>query len=137
MSRKVEKELRVTTIEELKKSSMGELVELPRFTEDIPFVARLKKPSMLGLAKRGKIPNSLLVKANELFMAGSDSIDVDEDNMMSEMVSVLEIIAEESFVEPTYSEIKEAGIELTDAQLMCVFQYTQSGVQALESFRTE
>ena len=137
MSRKVEKELRVTTIEELKKSSMGELVELPRFTEDIPFVARLKKPSMLGLAKRGKIPNSLLVKANELFMAGSDSIDVDEDNMMSEMVSVLEIIAEESFIEPTYSEIVEAGIELTDAQLMCVFQYTQSGVQALESFRTE
>ena len=51
------------------------------------------------------------------------------------MAEVLDIIAEASFVEPTYAELKEAGVQLTDEQLIFVFNYSQAGVSYLESFR--
>lgn len=131
-------ELKVTPIEELIKASSGELVELPEFANGIPFVARLRRPSMLSLAKNGKIPNSLLTKANELFSTGVPGVarkGMEDENMMDELFSVIEVICEASFVEPTYNELKENGIELTDDQLMAVFTYTQNGVKSLENFR--
>lgn len=128
----------VTSIEELKQYSSGTLVELPCFAEGQHFVARLKRPSLLGMVKQRKIPNTLLVRANELFVQdGTTGFDPDEENMMEQMFDVLELMAKETFVEPTYSEIKDAGIELTDEQMMFIFNYAQLGVKALESFRTE
>lgn len=136
MARKVE-ELKLTSIEELKKYANGTVVELPSFSEGQPFVARLKRPSLLSMVKQGKIPNTLLVRANELFVQTGAGFDVEEENMMEQMFDVLELMASETFVEPTYDELKEAGIQLTDEQLMFIFNYAQQGVRALESFRTE
>lgn len=128
---------KVTSIEELKKVAFGELVELPPFVDGVPFVARLKRPSIMQLAAEGMIPNSLLTKANELFSNDRGAIDPDDENMMKDMIGVMKIIAKASFVEPTYQELEDANIELTDQQYMAIFNYTQQGVKALESFRTE
>ena len=130
-------ETTVTSIEELKQYSNGTVAELPCFAEGQPFVARLKRPSLLGMVKQGKIPNTLLVRANELFVQDGTGFDPDEENMMAQMFDVLELMAKETFVEPTYLEIKEAGVDLTDEQMMFIFNYAQKGVKALESFRTE
>lgn len=130
--------LKVTSIEELKKVALGELVELPGFTSDSKFVARLKRPSMLAMTKSGKIPNELLLEANKLFVSGTAAVATQnqmDDKMMNDLFSILEIICQESFVEPSYKELKEAGIELTDEQQMFVFAYAQRGVEALKSFR--
>ena len=54
MARKVEG-LKLTSIEELKKYANGTVVELPSFSEGQPFVARLKRPSLLSMVKQGKI----------------------------------------------------------------------------------
>lgn len=126
----------VTSLEQLKQYVNGNIVRLPDFAEGQPFVAKLKRPSILGMAKRGKIPNSLLVKTNELFVQ-SGSLDTEENSMMQEIYDVIDLIASETFVEPTYNEIKSTGIELTDEQMMFIFNYSQQGVKALESFRTE
>lgn len=126
----------VTSLEQLKQYVNGNIVRLPDFAEGQPFVAKLKRPSILGMAKRGKIPNSLLVKTNELFVQ-SGSLDTEENSMMQEIYDVIDLIASETFVEPTYDEIKSTGIELTDEQMMFIFNYSQQGVKALESFRTE
>lgn len=126
----------VTSLEQLKQYADGNIVRLPDFAEGQPFVAKLKRPSILGMAKQGKIPNSLLVKTNELFVQ-SGSLDVEENSMMQEIYDVIDLIASETFVEPTYDEIKSTGIELTDEQMMFIFNYSQQGVKALESFRTE
>lgn len=126
----------VTSLEQLKQYANGNIVRLPDFAEGQPFVAKLKRPSILGMAKQGKIPNSLLVKTNELFVQ-SGSLDTEENSMMQEIYDVIDLIAEETFVEPTYKEIKSTGIELTDEQMMFIFNYSQQGVKALESFRTE
>lgn len=126
----------VTSLEQLKQYADGNIVRLPDFAEGQPFVAKLKRPSILGMAKQGQIPNSLLVKTNELFVQ-SGSLDTEENSMMQEIYDVIDLIASKTFVEPTYDEIKSTGIELTDEQMMFIFNYSQQGVKALESFRTE
>ena len=133
---KTAKTEQVTSLEQLKQYANGNIVRLPDFAEGQHFVAKLKRPSILGMAKQGKIPNSLLVKTNELFVQ-SGSLDTEENSMMQEIYDVIDLIASETFVEPTYDEIKSTGIELTDEQMMFIFNYSQQGVKALESFRTE
>lgn len=127
----------ITTIDELKNYADGEIVELPAFGENQPFVAKLKRPSMLTLVKNGRIPNSLLVNANKLFEQGVSSFNSANENAMNEMFDILDVICEASFVQPTYSQIKEAGLELTDEQYLFVFDYAQNGVRSLESFRKQ
>lgn len=132
-------ELKVTSIEDLKRSAQGELVELPGFTEDVPFVVKLKKPSLLNLVKTKKIPNSLLSEANKLFVGGVSKVannnPLGDDKTMEQLFDLLDIICEAAFVEPTIKDLKEAGISLTDEQILAVFSYTQTGVKSLENFR--
>lgn len=131
------REVNVTSIEDLKNYASGTIVEMPSFAEGQPLIARLKRPSILGMAKQGKIPNSLLVKANELFLQNGVGLDAEEEDTMKQLYDVLDLIAKETLVEPTYEEIKSVGLELTDEQMMFLFNYSQQGVKALESFRTE
>lgn len=130
-------ENKVTSIEELKEYAKGQFVELPPFSEGQPFFARLRRPSMMGLVKGGKIPNELLTKANELFTnRATTAAAISDENMLSELLDIFEVICEETFVEPKYKDIKEAGITLTDDQHMFIFNYSQQGVKALERFHT-
>lgn len=131
------RETNITSIEDLKNYANGTIVEMPPFAEGQPLVARLKRPSILGMAKQGKIPNTLLVKANELFLQSGAGLDTEEEGTMKQLYDVLDLIANETLVEPTYEEIKSVGLELTDEQMMFLFNYSQQGVKALESFRTE
>lgn len=124
----------ITSIAQLSEYAKGQVVRLPDFAPDQPFVARLKRPSMLVLAKSGKIPNSLLETASSLF-DGKSNMTNNSNNTMGDMYRVLEIIAEASLVSPTMAEIKSAGIELTDEQLIAIFNYSQQGVEGLKSFR--
>lgn len=126
--------VKVSSIEELVSVSNGVLIELPPFAEGIPFVAKLKRPSLLALIRSGKIPNTLLNTANALFTNG---INTKEDNALKDLFGILDVICETCFVEPSYSQLKEAGVTLTDEQLMFVFNYTQKGVAALHSFRSQ
>lgn len=127
--------MEVTSLEALKSYSMGQLVELPPFAEGQSFVARLKRPSMLALVRSGRIPNSLLQSANTLFINGT--MDESNKSAMSDVMDILDTICDACFVEPTYQQIKDAGIQLTDDQMMFVFSYSQRGVKALEPFREE
>ena len=132
-------ELEQTSLTQLQEYAKGQLVQLPPFAEGQPFVARLKRPSLLALAKAGKIPNELLTSASTIFAGskpGKNSSESDRD-VLQETYDLYEAICESSFVSPTYSELKSAGIELTDEQKTFVFQYSQQGVKALSDFRTE
>lgn len=128
-----QKILPITPLESLQEYARGAIVQLPSFSEDQPFVARLRRPSMMTLAKSGKIPNSLLNTANSLFMG--KGMDSNNEEALKEVLSIVDILCDAAFVEPTYSQLKEAGVELTDEQYMAVFNYTQQGVKALEPFR--
>lgn len=123
----------ILTFDKLQDINDSAIVELPEFGDGTKFIARLRRPSMLKLCKSGRIPNSLLNQATALF---TDS-NVSRKVSITEIYDICEIICESAFVNPTYEEIKASGIELTDEQIMAVFQYTQGGIKALEKFRNE
>lgn len=125
----------VTDIRSLQEYAKGTVVRLPDFAEGQPFVARVRRPSLLVLAKSGKIPNSLLNTAGSLFAEGGAGIDSDNPKMLSDMYDVCKIICEASLIAPTLNEIESAGMQLTDEQVMAIFNYTQAGVKALDNFR--
>lgn len=128
-------EYKVTSIDELKVMSGGEVVKLPPFVQGQDFYAKLRRPSMLKLVQSGKIPNSLLRTANMLFSGGvNEELDRD-DEFMKDMFDLIDVLAGAVFVEPSWSELKQAGIELTDEQYMFIFNYTQEGVKSVEPFR--
>lgn len=128
----------ITSLQSLKTYTKGQIVELPPFAEGMPFVARLKRPSMLALVKSGKIPNELLKTANDLFMGRSNkSSGGSNTNELKEMFTIFDALCEASFVEPTWEEIKESGMELTDDQYTFIFNYSQQGVKALKPFRSQ
>lgn len=128
-------DLKITSMEELQQYSNGSVVELPPFAEGQPFVARLRRPSMLSLVKNGKVPNALLSTANSLFLQGG--IDTKKEESMSQLFDMFDILCDACFVEPTFKDLKAAGIELTDDQYMFIFQFSQEGVKALDSFRSK
>ena len=133
----MDKQLVVTTLEDLANYKEGTLVELPPFGPDQPFVARLRRPSMLALAKAGKIPNTLLNSANRMFFGDKAAGKKYDENSLREVFQIIDILCDAAFVSPTYKELKEIGIELSDDQYMFVFNFTQQGVNALHSFRGE
>lgn len=125
----------ITSLTALEQYAQGQVVHLPDFAEGQPFVARLRRPSMLMLIKSGKIPNALLATANSLFVG--NSIETKNPEALSEVVGVMDVVCAASFIEPSWEDIQRAGVQLTDQQYMAVFNYTQQGVKALEPFRGE
>lgn len=127
----------VTSFEDLKSYAGGMVVELPPFAEGQPFVAKLRRPSLLALAKAGRIPNQLLHRAGQLFNGGGAALDADDGNMLSDIYDISMVVVKASLVSPTLDEIHEAGLELSDDQVMAIFNYTQGGVNALKQFREQ
>lgn len=128
--------LSVTSISALKRQSLGEVVSLPGFIDGEDFVVRMRRPSLLSLVRKGKIPNTLLNEATELFNNGTSTVGVN-GNTLEDMMDVIDIICDASLLEPTYKEIQDNGIELTDEQLMAIFAYSQRGVNGLRQFRKQ
>ena len=123
----------VTSLENLKKLSEGQEVELPGW-DDEPFICKLKRPSLLGLVEGGQIPNPLLNAAYILFNGAKTQNDVLN---LKDQKEILDIVARAAMVEPTYQQLKDIGLELTDLQLLDIYNFTQLGVRSLISFRTK
>ncbi|GAA0082362.1 esterase [Clostridium sporogenes] len=127
-------DLKVTNIEDLKKVAQGEVIQLPQFSQGIPFNARVKRVSLLNLVRKGVVPNKLLSAAEELFYGKQSS---KENVDLAQMTDVMYIMAENALVEPSIEDLKSVGLELTDEQIVALFNYTQEGVSELDSFREE
>lgn len=126
--------MEITNLEQLKQMAECDVIELPRFKKEIPFNVKVKRVSLLNLVRKGIIPNKLLSAAEELF-TGKQSSKGNVD--MRSLTDVMFIMAENALVEPSMENLKNVGLELTDEQIVALFNYTQQGVQELESFREE
>lgn len=125
----------VTRIEDIKNAGVQE-VALSGFVPEEPFYVKLRRPSLMRLAKEGKIPNQLLGSAAKLFGEGTTGM-TDDGEKFKELSEIYICLAKASLVEPSFDELEKAGIELTDPQLMEIYLYTQKGVRMLEGFRKE
>ncbi|WP_315114552.1 esterase [uncultured Clostridium sp.] len=124
--------MEVISLEQLKQMAEYDVIELPRFKPEIPFNVKVKRVSLLNLVRKGIIPNKLLSAAEELFygkQASKGNVD------LAQLTNVMFIMAENALVEPSIKELESVGLELTDEQIVALFNYTQQGVQELESFR--
>lgn len=132
-------ELRVTTFEDLQQYSLGEIVELPPFDDGRPFVARLRRPSMSSLMAAGKLPNSLMEVALNMFDTPQANSKKKDKSMSTaeykELLELYEAVCSAAFVEPTWAEVKQSGVFLTNEQYNYIMDYTQGNVSALKSFR--
>lgn len=59
------KDTHITNLAALEKAANGEIVTLPGWTVEQPFVARLKRASLTGMIRAGKIPNPLIAGGAE------------------------------------------------------------------------
>ena len=125
---------KVTSIEEILTYRDGAIIELPGFVPDKPFFARVKRPSLMALASSGKIPNSLMSQATDIFAKGASAMVGTNSTVIKDVYDVVKIVCSAALVEPSMKQLNDNGIELTDEQLMAIFSYTQEGIKALERF---
>ena len=132
--------MQITSLEQLQSIKQTEIIELPAFEDGTPLNVEVKKPNMMQLIAAGKIPNTLLSSAMELFNGrAGEKMQKAADNAgdLKDLVGLMNVIAEASLIKPTYKEIKKIGIDLTDNQLMGLLMYSQGGIKALENFRNQ
>ncbi|NOH14874.1 esterase [Clostridium cochlearium] len=126
--------MEITSLEQLKQMAECDVIELPRFKAEIPFNVKVKRVSLLNLVRKGIIPNKLLSAAEELFYGkSSNKGNVD----MKTLTDVMFIMAENTLVEPSIKDLQEVELELTDEQIVALFNYSQKGIEEIESFRKE
>ena len=123
-------ELKVTSLEELKKIKLTEVIEVGRFLDGTMLVAEVKQPDLMALAMAGKIPNSLMTASMSLVEEKESKDSTGEKVMM-------DIVAKEVLVNPTYAQIKKIGLELSIEQRLTLFNRIQGGTKSLENFHQE
>ncbi len=124
----------VTSIDAIKKYAEGSEVELSGFVDGENITVKLRRPSILGMAQSGKIPNPLLSAAAGLFKDGV-SKSVQDGGSLKTTGDLLMCIARDALVSPTMEQLEDAGIALTDIQLVEIYNWTQTGVDAVARFR--
>ena len=128
--------MNATSFEELKVMARGEVIPLTGFIAGKPFNVRVKRVSLLGLVQNGTIPNTLLSAANELFYGKNSNKSNNKDADMKELAKVMTLMAESALLEPTADQMKELSLELTDQQVVELFNYTQKGLEGIAKFPT-
>ena len=88
----------------------------------------------MALASSGKIPNSLMSQATDIFAKGANAMVGTNSTVIKDVYDVVKIVCSAALVEPSMKQLNDNGIELTDEQLMAIFSYTQEGIKALERF---
>lgn len=126
--------LKVSTLAELQQESKGKVIEIAGFDGITPIKVKVKPVSLMAAIAGDSIPNELLSKAVEVFEGQPKKEPYTRDKII-EMYDMLIWYARTCLVEPTYQELEEAGIELTDFQLMDIYHFAREGQAALSTFR--
>lgn len=135
--------MQVTSLEQLKNIKNTDLMELPVFDDGTPFVAELRKPNIVNMMISGKFPNTLMPLVMDMFQKGQETskkaIDkaITDPHKLREMFLMLDVLAKDCLVNPSYSQLQEIGIQLNENQLSAILAYSQGGVKALENFRNQ
>lgn len=121
----------ITDLNTLKAMSAAEEVTLSGWNGD-EIRVRLKRPALYEMAATGGIPNPLLSVADALFSGNSEAI---KRAPMDEVAKTLRTLAKAALIEPSWDELTEAGITLTDQQINEIYAYIVGGAAQLGRFR--
>jgi hypothetical protein len=105
---------------------------LPGWGADDQFVCRLRRPGLVNLVSAaGFVPNPLLAAVEEMFFPSEKQPRLPID----QQARALEAIARYAMVEPTFDELTDAGLELTDEQFLAIYAFALKGADGLARFR--
>ena len=107
------------------------VIEIDGFEPGEKIEVRIKPASLINLMVSGKLPNDLLGTVQELFDKGDDLRDEDVfaqgADKVKEIMSLIDLVCEQSLVEPPFREIKDV---ITDNQKMQIMGAAQGNVKA-------
>ena len=93
---------------------------------------RARRPGLYNMASMGFIPNPLLGAMQAMFSGSTAQINAVDPKKQGECLTA---IARYALVEPTMAQITEAGLELTDQQLLELYQFALAGPVRYAAFR--
>lgn len=122
----------ITNIETIRSKHGIAEYRLPGWDADEEFVCKLRRPSATGLAAAvGHVPNPLLGVVAEMFMAGPKAV---AKIPADQQAQALQAIARYALVEPTYDQLADAGVDLTDNQYHAIYAFALGGAIGLARF---
>lgn len=130
--------VKVTSLAEMKDIAQP-IVPIPAWDNENEIHVRLRRVTLLSIIQSGQIPNDLLGVAQKVALKRQGTpespIKQDDPDEVSRFHQLLDEVAKQALVEPTYDEIVEHVAPLTDQQRLAIFTFATSGVKALTSFR--
>ena len=107
------------------------VIEIDGFEPGEKIEVRIKPASLINLMVSGKLPNDLLATVEELFNKGNDLKNQDVfaqgADKVKEIMDLIDVVCEQSLVEPLFGEIKDV---ITDNQKMQIMSAAQGNVKA-------
>lgn len=102
------------------------VIDIPGFEPGEVFSVKVKNVGVLSMIIGGKLPNSLLVMATQLFpeTQSSDSLQentnklLDDPEALKSMSQMMRAVVKEALVEPKFDDIAEG---ITDEQIQSIF----------------
>ena len=102
------------------------VIEIPGFEPGEVFSVKVKNVGVLSMIIGGKLPNSLLVMATQLFpdTQSSTSLQKSTDKLLDDpealkaMSQMMRAVAKEALIEPKFEDIAEG---ITDEQIQSIF----------------
>lgn len=123
-------ELKVISAREFRKKATR-IIEIDGFEPGEKIAVRIKPASLLNLMMSGKLPNNLLGTVNELFEQKDNTqamqLFEQDENKIKDIMEIIDLVCEQSLVEPTFEEIKDV---ITDVQKMQIMGEAQGNVTA-------
>lgn len=135
----------ISTLEDFEQQ-IYEVVELPAAEgkEDKETLKLLcQKPSLLELAKTGKIPNSLMNEVGDLFAGNKkrktetqvkSMTNAEQLKELAELIKLIDVLLLDTIVQP---EAEKVIPLLQDAQKLFLYNWMLTGVKKLEGFRED
>lgn len=109
-----------------------EELTLPGWQPDAEITVRVRRPSLYAMLAANAALNPLIPELNKLFVRHDHGSVSQPTNAYAK---ALIAIAKECLTEPTYAQLEEAGVQLTDEQLLQLSLYATEGMEWLCSFR--
>ena len=107
------------------------VIQIDGFEPGEKIEVRIKPASLIALMVSGKLPNDLLGTVEELFNKGDDLKNQDVfaqgADKVKEIMGLIDLICDQSLVEPPFQEIKDV---ITDNQKMQIMGAAQGNVKA-------
>lgn len=132
-------EKQVTRLEAMKKRVQGEIITIPDWIEGSEINVRLRPVDLTAqLLAAGPLPPILAGKVREAFEgeAPSRNAQTSPEDVIP-FLPILDALAREALVEPTYEQITTEVAPLTLLQKMAIFEHVTKGLQKTASFRRQ